>query len=153
MPQRMPPEPSKNPKSPAPPGLPEDMDTLRKREEIATHLANERTFIAWSFTGIVIIGSGVALARTLIALNTSPLSSGAARTFTAVFYPTTMGLLFLAAGLTVVVMAACRYLSVQAQIMHQRYRPSSTMVLVFLAIILGLCMVLGGFLLQLRGTL
>ena len=50
-------------------------------------------------------------------------------------------------------MAACNYLSVQAQIKHQRYRPASTMVLVFLAIVLGLCIVLAGYLLQLRGAL
>jgi putative membrane protein len=153
MPQSTPPEPLESSSASTQTNQAADTDTLRRREEIATHLANERTFVAWSFTGILIIGSGVALARTLIALNTSPLSASRSGRVPALFYPTTLGLLFLAAGLAVIIMAACRYLSVQEQITRQRYRPSNSTVLVFLAIVLGLCVVLAGFLLQLRGTL
>ena len=120
-------------------------------DQVAAHLANERTFLAWSFTALFIMSGGVALARTLIALNTSPLSTGAGG-FSTIFYPTTMGLLFLGAGLVIMIMSACRYMSVQEQICERRYRPSSIWVLVYLTIILALSGVLAIFLLQLRGT-
>ena len=124
-------------------------------DQVVAHLANERTFLAWSFTSLFIMSSGVGLARTLIALNTSPLMAGIGTGgfVSALFYPTTMGLLFLGAGLLVMIMSVCRYMSVQEQIIERRYRPSSTWVMVYLAIILGICAVLAGFLLQLRGTL
>ena len=97
------------------------------------------------------MSGGVALARTLIALNTSPLTTGTSGVF-AIFYPTTMGLLFLGAGLIIMILSACRYMSVQEQIIQRRYRPSGTWVMVYLAIILALCAILAGFLLQLRGA-
>ena len=99
------------------------------------------------------MSSGVALARTLIALNTSPLSAGTGGFASVIFYPTTMGLLFLGAGLVVMIMSACRYMSVQEQIIEHRYRPSHTWVMIYLAIILGISVILAGYLLQLRGML
>lgn len=68
-------------------------------EQVAAHLADERTFLAWSFTSLFIMSSRVGLARTLIALNASPLSLQTGGIISALFYPTTMGLLFLGAGL------------------------------------------------------
>lgn len=132
---------------------PEDADAARQSADVAAHLANERTFLAWSFTSLFIMSGGVALARTLIALNTSPLSAGTGGIASVLFYPTTMGLLFLTAGLAIMILAACRYLTVQAQITERRYRPCGISVMVYLAIMLGLCVVLAGYLLQLRGTL
>ncbi len=122
-------------------------------DEVAAHLANERTFLAWSFTSLFIMSSGVGLARTLVALNMSPLTSGEGGFVSALFYPTTMGLLFLGAGLLVMIMSVCRYMSIQEQIIERRFRPSSTWVMVYLAIILGICAVLAGYMLQLRGSL
>ena len=124
-------------------------------DQVVAHLANERTFLAWSFTSLFIMSSGVGLARTLVALNTSPLMAGIVTGgfVSALFYPTTMGLLFLGSGLLVMIMSVCRYMSVQEQIIERRYRPSSTWVMVYLALILGICAVLAGYLLQLRGAL
>lgn len=133
--------------------VPVPTQTTPHADEVNAHLANERTFLAWSFTSLFIMGGGVALARTLIALNTSPLSSGADGGIAVIFYPTTMGLMFLTAGLVIMILAACRYMSAQEQIIERRYRPSSKWVLGYLAIILFLCAILAGFLLQLRGTL
>lgn len=92
------------------------------------------------------------MARTLIAINTSPFWLGADGPVFPLFYPTTMGLIFLTAGMVIIVLAACRYLCVQKHIMKGRYQPSGTPVLVYLAIILFLGIILVGFLLQLRGT-
>ncbi len=132
---------------------PADAKITPHPDQVSAHLANERTFLAWSFTSLFIMSGGVALARALVALNTSPLSSGASGAAVVIFYPTTLGLIFLAAGLAIMVMAACRYMSAQEQIIQRRYRPCSTWVMVYLAIILALCAILAGFLLQLRGTL
>ena len=119
--------------------------------DVATHLANERTFLAWSFIVWLIIGSGILLARVLLALNSTKLM---ATEDSIPFYlrPTTMGLAFMAAGVIVELLAACRYLTVQRQIIEHRYRPSSTLALWFFAIFLMLCLVMAGYLLQIRGT-
>jgi putative membrane protein len=126
-----------------------DNSPASQQADASTHLANERTFLAWSLMGIIIIGSGVALARMLIALNTSPLGSGEG-IVSNLFKPKTMGLLFIAAGLIVLVMATYRFLSVQEQIAQQRYRPSGTLVMMLLVLVLALSILLIGFLLQQR---
>lgn len=141
--------------SPLPVASTADIPATREQENIAIHLSNERTFLAWGFTAIVIIGSGVALARTLIALNTSPVLFDIidrTRKYS-LLYPTTMGLVFLVAGLIVMVMATIRYLSVQEQIAEQCYRPSSAPAIILLVIVLMLSILLAGFLLQLRGSI
>ena len=130
-----------------------DSENAAQHTEVTAHLANERTFLAWSFTSLFIMGGGVALARMLIALNTSPLIAGTGAVGSVFFYPTTMGLLFLGAGLLIMIMAACRYMSVEHQIRHNCHRPGGNWVIVYLGIILILGSVLAGFLLQLRGTL
>jgi putative membrane protein len=129
---------------------PADSDPARQQADAVAHLANERTFLAWSFTAIVIIGGGVAMARTLIALNSSPLMIKATGILPFLFHPTTMGLLFLGAGVILMVIATCRYLSVQEQIAKQRYRPSDTLGMLLLAIVLALSILLAGFLWQLK---
>lgn len=120
-------------------------------DDVATHLANERTFLAWSFIAWLIIGSGILLARVLLALNSTKMM---ATEDSIPFYlrPTTMGMVFMAAGIIVELLAACRYLTVQRQIIEHRYRPSGTLVLWFFAIFLVLCLVMAGYLLQIRGT-
>jgi putative membrane protein len=125
-------------------------DPAGQQTDVVAHLANERTFLAWSFIAIIIIGSGVALARMLIALNMSPLMLKATGILPVLLHPTTMGMLFLGAGLIVMATATCRYLSVQEQISHQRYRPSGFLAMILLGIILALGVLLAGFLFQLR---
>ncbi len=127
-----------------------DSGSASPQTDVVAHLANERTFLAWSFTAMAMIGSGVALARTLIALNTSWLMSKATGIIPVLLHPTTMGFLFLGAGLIVMLMATCRYLSVQKQISERRYRPSDTLAMMLLGIVLALSVLLAGFLLQLR---
>ena len=127
-------------------------DPGRHQADAAAHLANERTFMLWSFAALFIMSGGVAMARTLIAINTSPFWLGAEGPVLSLFYPTTMGLIFLAAGMVIIVLAAFRYLCVQTKIMKGCYQPSATPVLVYLAIILCLGVLLVGFLLQLRGA-
>jgi len=128
-----------------------DSGPASPQTDVVAHLANERTLLAWCFTAMVMIGSGVALARTLIVLNTSWLTPRATGIIPALFHPTTMGLLFLGAGLIVMVMATCRYLSVQKQISEQRYQPSDALAMILLATVLALSVLLAGFLFQLRG--
>lgn len=126
-----------------------DPERKRHQADAATHLANERTFLAWSLTAIVIIGSGVALACSLMAVNDSVLTTGARGNLSILFYPATMGLLFLGAGLLILIMATCRYLSVQEQLMQQRFRPSSVLAMTLLVLVLLLCIVLAGYLIHL----
>lgn len=98
---------------------------------------------------MAMIGGGVALARMLIALNSSWIMSKATGIIPVIFQPTTMGLLFLGAGLVIVVTATCRFLIVQKQISEQRYRPSDTLAQMLMVIILALGILLALFLFQL----
>jgi putative membrane protein len=103
-------------------------------EEVNAHLSNERTFLAWAWTGMMLMGFGVAIAKTRIAISdfSQSMGSGAQTSRSYEISPILMGVLFLILGILTIVLSACRYLTVQSQIRQQRYRISNFLLFLFL---------------------
>ena len=108
----------------------------------ATHLANERTFVAWSCVGVLLIVTGVVTARVSQSLNTNPLANLGSDVLVSPISSTIIGLSFLAAGVVLIVLACYRFLKVQKQIEEDSYQASSFLALAFLCLILVLSSVL-----------
>lgn len=105
---------------------------------VCAHLANERTFLAWACTSILIMGFGIAVAKMRIALTDFSQSAGALpqSTGTNEISPITMGMLFLAVGMLTLLMAAYRYLTVQTRLKENLYNVANLHVLVFFSALL-----------------
>ncbi|MCW3097175.1 MAG: hypothetical protein JWL77_2793 [Chthonomonadaceae bacterium] len=123
--------------------------------QIDAYLSNERTFLAWTITGMTLMGFGVAVAKLRIAITdlstfmgSIPQSSGKDE-----ISPITMGMIFLVVGLLTILLSAYRYIVRQIQIRENRYSPSDTFVLIFLFIVIMLSGTLIIHVLQLRQML
>jgi putative membrane protein len=97
------------------------------------HLANERTFLAWTRTGLAMMGFGALIAR--LSLDPAP-PSPSLRPLLAV----DLGLIFASAGVLTVVLSMWRYSSVRRMLREGRYESSLYGPLLFGAglVILGL---------------
>jgi putative membrane protein len=125
-------------------------------EQTNAHLANERTFLAWSGVGVLLIICAVPIARlshTLGNVDSASIVEGASSPQGRGISSTTMGLAFLAAGLLLILLAAIRFLTVQQDIEKGIYRPSGILTFAFLSIIMLLAGILTLHLLFIRGTL
>ena len=113
--------------------------------QVCANLSNERTFLAWIWTGMMLMGFGVAIAKMRIALTSMSESTGSVLQSSGrnEFSPIAMGVSFLLLGLFTIIMSAYRYLMVQNELRQQKYRIANFYVLLF---VMGLA-VLGGSLL------
>jgi len=102
--------------------------------QVCAHLSNERTFLAWVWTGVILMGFGVAIAKMRIAVSSLSQSTGSSLQSSGnhEISPITMGISFLALGLCTIWMSAYRYLTVQNQIREQRYHAANFYLLLFL---------------------
>ena len=113
--------------------------------QVCAHLSNERTFLAWIWTGVILMGFGVAIAKMRIAVSSFSEATGSPlQSIGNQISPINMGMSFLVLGLVTILMSAYRYLTVQIQIREQKYRPANFYVLLFLMAL----MVLGGTLMM-----
>jgi putative membrane protein len=111
---------------------------------VRDHLANERTSLAWTRTGIALMGFGLVIARLryLFPPNAlTPPSRG-------LIHASNLGLVFTIVGLLTVVLSAWRYRVVQKELREQRYRSSQSLVMVFTAIIALLGLLILWYLVQ-----
>ncbi|MCG9891219.1 MAG: DUF202 domain-containing protein [Thermosynechococcaceae cyanobacterium MS004] len=103
------------------------------------HQANERTFLAWLRTAIALIGFGFAIAR--FGLFTREIQSAlASRPFQehVLLDSERLGIGLVVLGVLSIAIAAWRYQRVFSQIERQDYRPSSTLIWLVTAIVMGL---------------
>jgi len=101
--------------------------------QVCAHLSNERTFLAWAWTGMMLMGFGVAIAKMRIAVSSFSQATGSPlQSIGNQISPIIMGKSFLAVGLLTIWMSAYRYLMVQNQIREQRYRPANFFLVLFL---------------------
>ena len=103
-------------------------------ELISVHLSNERMFLAWTWTGMMLMGFGVAIAKMRIAMYDFSQSTGATLQLgeNHDINPVTMGMMFLVVGIATILMSAYRYLVVQNQLRKQTYTHADTFVLIFM---------------------
>jgi uncharacterized membrane protein YidH (DUF202 family) len=121
--------------------------------QVSALLSNERTFIAWSGIGVLLIVAGVVIAGLSHALDTNPVINIGAVVVQQPINSTSVGLSFLVAGILLIICASYRFLKIQKQIREGVYRASSFLALIFLFIILLLTAVLALHLLEVRRTL
>ena len=101
--------------------------------QVCAHLSNERTFLAWIWTGVILMGFGVTIAKMRIAVSSLSQATGSfMQSGGNQISPIIMGMSFLALGLLTIWMSTYRYLMVQNQIREQRYRPANFYLLLFL---------------------
>jgi uncharacterized membrane protein YidH (DUF202 family) len=102
--------------------------------QVCAYLSNERTFLAWAWTGMMLMGFGVAVAKMRIAISDFSQSTGSLLQSSGKheISPITMGILFLVVGLITILMSAYRYLVVQNQLRARKYHHSDSFVLIFL---------------------
>ncbi|HLJ56227.1 MAG TPA: DUF202 domain-containing protein [Chthonomonadaceae bacterium] len=123
-------------------------------EQTNAHLANERTFIAWSGVGVLLIICAVPIARFSNALSNvenAPILDLVYTSPSRGINSITMGLAFLAAGTLLILLAIVRYLTVQQQIIDGAYHPTGMLSYAFLCIMLLLAGILTLHLLFVRG--
>ncbi len=120
-------------------------------QQVSAHLSNERTFLAWVWTGMLLMGFGVGIAKMRIASSdfSQSIGSGAQSSGSPEIGPKMMGVLFLGLGLITIVMSACRFFAVQSQLRKQQYRISNAVVYVFFIGLVALGVTLIVYVLQL----
>jgi putative membrane protein len=123
--------------------------------QVSAYLANERTFLAWACTGMLLMGFGIAIAKMRIAISDFSQTTGAASQSTGApeISPIVMGLSFLILGLVAILLSAIRYLTVQTQLREQTYSPSNLLFFIFLTALAVLSGTLLMHVWQLRQTL
>jgi putative membrane protein len=93
------------------------------------HLANERTYLAWTRTSIALIGFGLLMVR--LREEASAISRGA-------LHEWQIGLLFCLAGLGAVAFATAHYFQVQQAIESDTFQPERRWILACSLIIISL---------------
>jgi len=117
-----------------------NVDDPRVRE----HLANERTFLAWTRTGISMMGFGVVIAKLRYLFPASALTPPVK----GIIHASNVGLAFTIIGLLTVVLSAWRFRVVREEIRAQQYRASSSIVVVFTMVTLVLAAVVIWYLVE-----
>jgi putative membrane protein len=82
------------------------------------HLANERTFLAWTRTGIAMMGFGVLIVR--LRFEAGPGGAPSLR----LIHAADLGLLFAGSGVLVVLASIWRYAAVRRMLRERRYESS-----------------------------
>jgi putative membrane protein len=80
------------------------------------HLANERTFLAWTRTGMAMMGLSVVIARLRFEVAVRPPAPH-------LMHAVDLGLLFAGAGVATVVLSTWRYYDVRRMLREGRYEP------------------------------
>lgn len=104
--------------------------------KIRDHLANERTFLAWTRTGIAMMGFGFLVAK--LRLELAPSAPGTpVRT-------ATLGVFFALAGIVTVVISTWRYFTVKKMIEQDTFRPFGYRITLFalLLVAIGVAIIL-----------
>ena len=110
-------------------------------EKVTAHLANERTYLAWVRTGLVVITLGFAVARFGLALTT------VVEVLPGIRYSSIVGIALVLLGGVIELFAFQRYRSNQKAISSDTYEPTSSVeavlsVVIFLLAILILARLL-----------
>jgi len=91
-------------------------------EKVTAHLANERTYLAWVRTGLVVITLGFAVARFGLALTLTAV----VEVLPGIRYSSIVGIALVLLGGVIELFAFQRYKSNQKTISSDTYRPTSS---------------------------
>jgi putative membrane protein len=112
----------------------QDQFTGDDSPKVRSHLANERTFLAWTRTGVGMMAFGFLVARLRFEVGKNGTSAKDA------LQAEWVGVLFAGAGIVAVLLATYRYFVVREQIRTDRFAPAGAYLALLgvLVILLGL---------------
>jgi putative membrane protein len=102
----------------------------RDPARVRDHLANERTFLAWTRTGIAMMGFGFLVAKLHFELAPRAPGSPIGRA--------TLGILFVLAGIITMALATWHYFVVKGMIDAGTFRPFSYRIVLFTVILIAI---------------
>jgi putative membrane protein len=116
----------------------EETITLRKRGSAADHLANERTFLAWIRTSIALMGFGFVIVKFALFIRQIFFALGDKLPATSKGNSAIIGVIMVALGAVVAILAYVRYRNIEKQLNNNAYFPSKWLsALVMLSIVIG----------------
>jgi putative membrane protein len=104
-------------------------------QRISDHLANERTFLAWVRTGIGIMAFGFVVVKFSLFVKQISLMLGSKIEVPQRGYSSVLGIILVAFGVLITLLAYWRYKRVERQIRDQDYIHSSVLVSVLMSCI------------------
>lgn len=106
------------------------MDDNKLPANPSDHLANERTFLAWIRTSIAIIGLGFVVVKFSLFIKQIALVLNSKDTVLPnKGYSTQIGILLVALGVILTLLAYIRYRATEKQLTNKAYKPSFTLLL------------------------
>lgn len=106
-------------------------DTNTGDARVRDHLANERTFLAWTRTGVSMMGFGYLVAK--IRIETVALHIHTE----SIIRSSTLGVLFALAGMITVILSTWRYFAVRNMIDTGSFRPFGYRIALFALLLVG----------------
>lgn len=102
------------------------------------YLANERTFLAWIRTSIALMGFGFVIVKFALFIRQISLALGEKMTVPGKGYSAIIGIIMVAMGAIMALLAYVRYRKIQKQLDNRRYFPSRWLsILVTLSIVIA----------------
>jgi inner membrane protein YidH len=113
-----------------------DEKTIKGRRNRRVHMANERTFLAWVRTSIAIMAFGFVVEKFSLFVKQMAFYLGKESAPPPPGYSAKVGVVLVALGVIMGVLAFVRYKAVERQIEEDTYKPSMVLsVLLFLAVL------------------
>lgn len=116
----------------------EEQDSKNKGANASDYLANERTFLAWIRTSIAIMGFGFVVVKFSLFIKQLSFVLGKSMGQPGKGYSSDIGILLVAFGSVMALLAFVRYRNIQKQLSKHSYFPSillSVLLTVFIVII------------------
>jgi putative membrane protein len=102
------------------------------------HLANERTFLAWIRTSIALMGFGFVIVKFALFVRQIAMALGEKQEMPGKGYSAIIGVIMVALGAIITLLAYLRYRTIEIQLMNNEYYPSKWLsALVALTITIG----------------
>lgn len=112
------------------------VNEIIKNQNARDHLANERTLLAWIRTSIGIMAFGFVVVKFSLFIKQISLLLGKDITFPQRGYSSVIGILLVAVGSVVLLLAFINYKRTKKQLSQESYQPTSKLTLLLTIIIL-----------------
>jgi putative membrane protein len=124
------------------------VNEIIKNQNARDHLANERTLLAWIRTSIGIMAFGFVVVKFSLFIKQISLLLGKNITIPQRGYSSVIGILLVAVGSVVLLLAFIKYKRTKKQLSQESYQPTSRLTLLLTIIILIISIMLIAYLIE-----